>query len=143
EVAYLGFNPATFQRGLYLNSNGQVSLLVDAATPLSGGTLNDIENPALNSQDQAAFLSAFSFPNPNAIYLATAGQLTPLARDGDPAPGGGNFSIPFANPQFGPVINDRGDVAFATWLTGTTGGIFGSGGVFVSSTGGLTRIVGP
>src|SRR5579872_2628998 len=114
EVAYLGFNPATFQRGLYLNSNGQLSLLVDAATPLSGGTLNDIENPVLNSQDQAAFLSAFSFPNPNAIYLATAGQLTPLARDGDPAPGGGNFSIPFANSQFGPVINDRGDVAFAT-----------------------------
>lgn len=144
QVAFLGFAPATGQDGLFLNAAGQISLLVDTATPLpTGGTLNSIENVSLNNQGQVAFLSEFSFPSPNAIYLSTAGQVTPLARDGDPAPGGGNFSIPFGNLRFGPVINDSGEVAFATSLTGTSGGFFGSGGVFLLSQGNLTRIVGP
>ena len=140
DVAFGGFVPASGQQGLFLDSSGQITLLVDHATPLpTGGTLTTVENPSLNVQKQVAFLSEFSFPSPNAIYLSSAGQITALARDGDPAPGGGNFSIPFGNSRFGPVTNDNGQVAFATFLTGTTG----PGGIFLLSQGVLTRIVGP
>jgi hypothetical protein len=144
EVAFTGVVRATGQSGVFLDAGGQETLLVDAATPLpTGGRLTLIENPSLNILRQVAFLAQLSSPSPNAIYLSTAGQVTPLARDGDPAPGGGNFSIPFGDARFGPVINDQGQVAFATFLTGTAGGFFSSEGVFLSNQGTVTRIVGP
>jgi len=40
------------------------------------------------------------------------------------------------------VIDNLGDVAFASSLTGTNGGFFGSGGVFLFKNGVVTRIVG-
>ncbi len=143
-VAFTGFVPATGQSGLFLDSGGITALLVDASAPLPTGGFLNITNPAVNDFGQAVFFSQFSFPTPNAIYLETAGQITPLARDGDPAPGGGTFSIPFAEPRFAPVINDQGQVAFATSLNGVSGGgIFGEHAIFLLSQGVLNRLVGP
>lgn len=142
-VAFTGFAPTIGQSGLFLNFGGATNLLVDASTPLPTGGFLNITSPAVNDFGQAAFFSQFSFPSPNAVYLESAGQITALARDGDPAPGGGNFSIPFAEPQFGPAMNDEGQVVFATSLSGTVRGFFGSNGVFLQNQGALTRIVGP
>jgi len=95
-----------------------------------------VSAPALNDQGQAA-LFIQPFPFPNGIFLFSQGTLTSIARDGDPAPGGGNFVLPFPDPTFGPVIDQNGDVAFAADLD--TGGA----AVFLFSQGTLTRIAGP
>lgn len=142
EIAFDGFEPATQTSGTFLNSGGQTRLLLSSAAPLpGGGTLgNNLINLALNSLDQLAFM-AQPFPAPAGVFTATNGVVTPLATDGAPAPGGGNFLLFFGLTK--PVINDSGDIAFSSRLTGTTGGFFGSSGVFLYKNGTLTRIVGP
>lgn len=143
EVAFEGFDPITFTSGIFLNSAGQNQFLVNAATPApGGGTLSNFANLALNSLDEVAFM-AQPFPGPAGTFLAANGVVIPLAIDGAPAPGGGNFQLFFGFNRLRPVIDDRGDVAFASSLTGTTGGFFGSGGIFLYQNGILSRIVGP
>ena len=136
HVAFSGFG--TFNSGIYLSANGQLSLAIDDNTPLpgGGGIFGTISLNAINDLDQIAFL-AQSFPNPNGMYVLANGQFTTIARDGDTAPGGGTFSLGFPDPRFGPVISNNGDVAFAADLS--TGGR----GVFLFSHGNLTRIAGP
>jgi hypothetical protein len=143
EIAFLGFDPTSATSGIFLNSAGQSQLLLNASTPApGGGTFNNVSNLALNSLDQVAF-EAQPFPGPTGIFVAANGAVTPLAIDGAPAPGGGNFQLFFLDSRHAPVIDDRGDVAFASSLTGTPGGFFGSGGVFLYKNGAVSRIVGP
>ena len=143
EIAFNGFDPNSSTSGIFLNAGGQNQLLVSASAPApGGGTLSNFSNLALNSLDQLAFM-AQPFPGPAGIFLAANGMVTPLATDGAPAPGGGNFQLFFGANRLGPVIDDRGDVAFASALTGTAGGFFGSGGVFLYKNGAVSRIVGP
>jgi len=143
EIAFIGFDPNSSTSGIFLNSGGQNQLLLSASTPApGGGTFNNVSNLALNSLDQLAF-EAQPFPGPAGIFFAKNGVVTPLAIDGAPAPGGGNFQLFFFDPRQAPVIDDRGDVAFASFLTGTPGGFFGSGGIFLYKNGAVSRIVGP
>lgn len=143
DIAFNGFAPGIQTRGVFLNSNGQTNLLLSAATQLPDGTsLNNITNLALNNDDALAFMASPVFPN-TGFFLFSGGQLTTLAANGGPAPGGGNFRIFFGSPTSGPVINNRGDVAFSSLLSGIPGGFFGSAGVFLFSNGALTRVVGP
>jgi hypothetical protein len=143
EIAFLGFDPSSATSGIFLNSAGQSHLLLNASTPApGGGTFNNVSNLALNTLDQVAF-GAQPFPGPTGIFVAANGVVTPLAIDGAPAPGGGNFQLFFLDSRHAPVIDDRGDVAFASYLTGTSGGFFGSGGVFLYKNGAVSRIVGP
>jgi hypothetical protein len=146
EVAFNAFAPSTGTNGVFLNSAGQTRLLIDAATTLpGGGTLNFIQNLALNDQEQLAFLARpFSPLSPSGVFLLANGTLTALANDGDAAPGGGAFSLPFVtDATLGPVINSGGTVAFATALSGIPDQIFNAHGIFVFRNGTLTRIVGP
>jgi hypothetical protein len=143
EIAFLGFDPSSATSGIFLNSAGQSQLLLNASTPApGGGTFNNVSNLALNSLGQVAF-GAQPFPGPTGIFVAANGVVTSLAIDGALAPGGGNFQLFFLDSRHAPVIDDRGDVAFATFLTGTSGGFFGSGGVFLYKNGAVSRIVGP
>jgi hypothetical protein len=143
EIAFVGVNLANFAPGIFLNSKGQNRLLLNAATPVpGGGTIGQFFNLSLNSLDQLAFMAQSSF-GATGIFFSANGGLTPLATDGSAAPGGGNFLLFLANPRSGPVIDNSGDVAFASALTGTNGGFFGSGGVFLFKNGLVTRIVGP
>jgi hypothetical protein len=143
EIAFIGFDPNSSTSGIFLNSGRQNQLLLSASTPApGGGTFNNVSNLALNSLDQLAF-EAQPFPGPAGIFFAKNGVVTPLAIDGAPAPGGGNFQLFFFDPRQAPVIDDRGDVAFASFLTGTPGGFFGSGGIFLYKNGAVSRIVGP
>ena len=143
EIAFNAFDPNSFTSGIFLNSGGQNRLLVSASAPApGGGTFGNFSSLALNSLDQLAFIAQ---PSSSAagVFLSSNGAVTPLATDGTPAPGGGNFQLFFGFPHFGPVIDDGGDVAFASFLTGTPGGFFGSGGIFLFKNGALSRIVGP
>jgi hypothetical protein len=143
QIAFYGFDPNSLTSGVFLNSGGVSQLLLSASTPApGGGTFNNLSNLALNSLNQIAFESQ-PFPGPAGIFLATNGVVATLATDGAPAPGGGNFQLFFFDPRQAPVIDDRGDVAFASALTGTAGGFFGSGGVFLYKNGAVSRIVGP
>jgi len=141
EIAFNGFDPASQTSGTFLNSSGQTRLLLSSATPLpGGGTLGNPINLALNNLDQLAFM-AQPFPGPAGVFTAINGIVTPLATDGAAAPGGGNFLLFFGLAR--PVINDNGDIAFSSLLTGTSGGFFGSSGVFLYKDGTPSRIVGP
>lgn len=143
DIAFNGFAPGIGTGGVFLNSNGQTQLLLSAARQLPDGTtLNNITNLALNNQQALAFMAAPVFPT-TSFFLFANGQLTTLASSGNPAPGGGTFQIFFQDPSLGPVMNNSGDVVFASSLTGTTGGFFGSSGVYLFSNGTLTRVVGP
>lgn len=136
NVAFSGF--ATNSGGVYVASGGQISLAVSDGDFIPGSLepFATVSLNAVNDQGLIAFL-AQSFPFPNGMYVGTNGQFTLIARDGDPAPGGGNFSLLFPDPRFGPVINNNGDVAFAAELS--TGGR----GVFLYHQGTLSRIAGP
>jgi len=141
EIAFKGFDPASQTSGTFLNSSGQTRLLLSAATPLpGGGTLGNPINLALKNLDQLAFM-AQPFPGPAGVFTAINGIVTPLATDCAAAPGGGNFLLFFGLSH--PVINDHGDIAFSSLLTGVSGGFFGSSGVFLYEDGTLSRIVGP
>ncbi len=143
EVAFVGVDLASFTSGLYLNSKGQTQLLLPSATPVpGGGTFGQFFNLSLNNLRQLAFMGQSTFGS-TGIFFSSNGSLTSLATDGGAAPGGGNFQIFLANPRSGPVIDNSGDVAFASSLTGTDGGFFGSGGVFLFKNGVVSRIVGP
>lgn len=143
ETAFVGVNLTNFAPGIFLNSKGQNTLLLNASTPVpGGGTFSQFFNLSLNNLDQLAFMGQSTF-GATGIFLSSNGALTPLATDGGAAPGGGNFLLFLANPRSGPVINNSGDVAFASALTGTDGGFFGSGGIFLFKNGVGTRIVGP
>jgi hypothetical protein len=143
QIAFYGFDPNSLTSGVFLNSGGVNQLLLSASTPApGGGTFNNLSNLTLNSLDQVAFESQ-PFPGPAGIFLATNGVVATLATDGAPAPGGGNFQLFFFDPRQAPGIDDRGDVAFASFLTGTPGGFFGSGGIFLYKNGAVSRIVGP
>lgn len=143
EIAFVGVNLANFAPGVFLNSKGQTQLLLNAATPVpGGGALSQFFNLSLNTLDQLAFMGQSSF-GVTGVFFSSNGALTPLAIDGGAAPGGGNFRLFLANPRSGPVIDNSGDVAFASSLTGTNGGFFGSGGVFLFKNEVVTRIVGP
>ncbi|HET9181114.1 MAG TPA: choice-of-anchor tandem repeat NxxGxxAF-containing protein [Candidatus Angelobacter sp.] len=136
NIAFSAF--ATSSAGVYVASGGQISLAVNGndLVPGGAGIFGTVSLNAINDQGEIAFL-AQSFPFPNGMYVGANGQFTLLARDGDPAPGGGNFSLLFPDPRYGPVINNNGEVAFAADLS--TGGR----GVFLYHQGTLTRIAGP
>jgi len=143
HIAFNGFAPASQTSGVFLTSGGPSQLLLNAATQLPDGTsLNNISNLALNNHNDLAFMATPVFPT-TGFFLFSNGTVTTLATDGSPAPGGGAFQIFFGSTKVGPVINNRGEVAFASSLSGTARGIFGSGGVFLFKKGVLTRIVGP
>jgi hypothetical protein len=136
------FDPANFVFSVFLNSGGQTKLLVNGSTPApGGGTLSNFFGLSLNNQDQLAFMSQSSI-GITGIFLSSNGTLTPLAIDGEAAPGGGNFQPFFFDPRMKPVIDNRGDVAFASFIISTDGELFSSG-VFLFKNGAVTRIVGP
>ena len=121
---------STSTSGLYLSSNGTVS-------SLPGGIAVQVaDNPSINDSDQVAFFSE-PWPQPYGIYLVSNGRATPIALDGDAAPGGDNFSLPYPDASFGPILNNRGDIVFSPFLVG------GGQGTYLYSNGTIIRIAGP
>jgi len=127
DVAFFGYGASG--GGFYLSSNGQTSFLT--VPPGFPAKL------AVNSSDSLAFLVQGTFPDPTGIYTYSNGITTPLAVNGSPAPGGGNFSYPFAGNRFGPVMNDSGTIAFAAPLD-----VANQSGIYLFANGTLSRVIG-
>jgi hypothetical protein len=137
QVAFAGSTIGGAGQGLYLYSQGEVTVLIDDFTPgPSGASLGTFSSPSLNDNGDVAFFDQ-PFPQPNAILFLSGGNLTVIAKDGGPAPGGGNVSLPFPDPSFGPSVNVQGQVVFSADLS--TGGE----AVYLYSQGALVRIAGP
>jgi len=116
--------------GLYLWKNGVLSSLG------SGDLVAATDDPSINDADDVAFFSQ-PYPAPYGIYLYTNGNMIPIALDGDPAPGGDYYSLPYADTTFGPILNNQGDVVFSAFLAG------GGEATYLYSQGVVTRIAGP
>lgn len=137
QVAFAGSTIGGAGHGLYLYSAGQLSVMLDDFSPTPPGiTLGTFSLPSLNDSGQVAFFDQ-PFPQPNAFLFFSAGNLTLVAQDGGPAPGGGSFSLPFPDPSFGPSLNVHGQIAFSANLS--TGGE----AVFLYSQGAWIRVAGP
>jgi hypothetical protein len=112
--------------GIFLSSKHRlraIALAGSASSGIPGGTLTELQAPALNDSGEVAFLAGVRRGRDTleAIYLHRVGKLRKIAATGDPAPGGGSFSA------FGaPALNRNGEVAFAAVIDGgsVTGGIF-------------------
>lgn len=112
-----------------------VAVVGSAAPGIASGTLANLDAPALNDRGDVAFLATVrrGRESVETIYLSSAGTLTKVVAQGDPAPAGGAFA------GFGvPALNNSGAVAFAAVVEGRAV----PGGVFVAEGGRIRMLVG-
>jgi hypothetical protein len=119
-------------RGLFLYRAATGTILkvaaVGDASP-AGGTLGAIGPGSMNAQGDVAFLATGASPNDHQILLWQGGVLSLVARDGDPAPGGGVYQY-VGSESFGftdgtsipigplPDLNNLGQIAFRGIVSG-------------------------
>ncbi len=99
-----------------------------------GGTLGEFGAPVYNSGGQAAFSMNYKVTSDGEAILRSDGASLLVARTGMPAP---DLNGTYSNLKE-PSMNDAGEVAFKSDLTGTTGGSLDDSGIYV---GGATVIV--
>ncbi len=80
--------------------------------PGGGNFFFDFEPGGINNRGDVSF-GADLTTGGEGVFLWSQGQLSAIARHGDPAPGGGTFGPGFLGA---PQINDQGDMAFAFML---------------------------
>ena len=136
-VAFLG--TAAGGQGIYTASGSTVNKIARAGDPApQGGNFTSFGAPSLNAAGQVAFAGTVN-TGATGLYLFSQGQITRLATEGDPAPGGGVFASLSA-----PSLNGAGDVAFVGNLSPFPPNCcFGESGVFLYSSGNLSKIVRP
>lgn len=121
---YIGLGVGIFQA----NKKGAISSVVSPGDPApGGGTFDFAANGYVNSGGDVAFGAHIASDPCNSNAPQTAiircfesvyvkkkgtGEITSIAHQGDPAPGGGTYRF-----AFGPVINSRGDIVFIGDLT--------------------------
>jgi len=116
---------------LYHGASGQIVKVAAIGDPSPiGGTFGAVGPGSLNNNGQVVFLaSAVGTTNSN-IFMWDNGVVTKVAAVGDPAPGGGTYSLlgteslggfqDGTNIPVGPVpdINDSGQIAFRAIVSG-------------------------
>jgi len=115
---------------------------LDNPAPGGGNFTFDFEPSALNNSGEVPFTADVTTGG-EAVFVGFGGQLTQIARSGQPAPGGGTFGP----TEFGRLgVNDGGDIAIPFSLEPfdfnapvTNGGLFR----FSHSTQTLSRVAGP
>ena len=123
-------------RGLFLYQadSGQIISVAAVGDPSPlGGTLTEIGPGSMNNNDEIVFIAKNSGTNNVNILKWTDGAITKHVAVGDPAPGGGTFSI-LAGESLGfvdgtripigdvPGINNVGQVSFFSVIQGGPGG---------------------
>ncbi|MBI5764332.1 MAG: thrombospondin type 3 repeat-containing protein [Planctomycetes bacterium] len=86
------------------------------APGLAGQTIGNINSYTVNSNGYHAFLSlvagaGVTVENDECIWLEDAGGLHLIAREGDPAPGGGTYGL-----LYPPALSATGEIAYASFL---------------------------
>jgi hypothetical protein len=102
--------------GIYRGDGQNLSTIFAAnqAAP-GGGTFVDFSDPIINNKGQVlaqAMLANAS--GPTGLFLSDGIDSVAIARAGEPAPKGGNYSSFFGLQ----VLNDRGQIAFSSLLSG-------------------------
>lgn len=128
QVAF--FEYGTGGSGLSLYSDGKTSFL----TTVPQGYPYSL---SLSGSDSLALFVQGTSPNQTGIYYYADGTLAPVAVNGSPAPGGGDFSYPFWETPFAPALNDNGALVFAAPLN-----IANQYGIYLFENNALSRVVG-
>lgn len=123
----------------YLKKAGanRIQLIARQGGPAAGGgTCHGTIGRRLNNRGQIAF-GCIMGPAPDVfalrgLFLNSEGQTVPIARPGDPMPGGGRLVAAAGGEVF--HLNNDGDVAFAARLD------TGEDGLYVSSEGSLRLV---
>lgn len=112
------------------------------ADPSGNGSFSNFPSrPVINDAGQVALsiglIGTTGGPTDDrGIFLGDGTTLVMLAREGQPGPGGGTFSL-----LAGHALNNAGQVSFRAGLTGTSGGFADNEGLFRSDGTTLTEIV--
>lgn len=126
-VAFRGRDHIDFESELWSNPSGVMQQIVGTGDELPGGQsfFSHIGYPTINSAGDLAFLAHTSTNQPGdlnsyGLWLSQEGNLTSVARTGDPAPGvEGVFSTYAAGALNNvPGLSDEGVVVFAAKLEG-------------------------
>lgn len=142
DTAFRGFMPPTAGPGNFPSSGvfaGAPTLIdkvaeVGDAAPGTVSNFSQFRTPALSNTRHVAFVGNIGGGTSEGVWQRLdGGSLTRIAGAGDAAPGGGTFSILFGDTV---AINDTGDVAFTSQLTGGTI----PDGVYVSRNGGIDKV---
>lgn len=129
--------------GIFRGSGGALTQIVrqGQAAPDNDGTFGGMlgqtstsfSSPSLNASGQAAFQANLeSTANSTGIFVGSGGNLTQIVRQGQSPPDEDGTFFSFREP----AINDAGQTAFTSILSGTTR----ASGVFRGSGGELTQI---
>ena len=120
---------------------GEITSIAHQGDPApGGGTYRLAFGPVINNGGDIVFIGDLT-PAPDflqdlAVFLNVGGVTVPIARPGDPMPGGGNLAT--AAPPDGRItnynLNNRGDVSFHGFLD------TGEDGIYVSSHGALSLV---
>jgi hypothetical protein len=127
-------------------ATGKLRSIAHAGDPApGGGVYRQAISPVLNDQGDLVFLGDLTPPplarQVTGVYLHSKGITIPVARPGDPMPGGGRFVTASNIIGWQISVNNRGDVAFNAALdTDDNGDSVPDTGLFVWSHG-LLRLV--
>jgi hypothetical protein len=125
-------NGGSSRRALFLHrgASGQIVKVAAIGDPSPiGGTFGAVGPGSLNNNGQVVFLASAVGTTNSDIFMWDNGAITKVAAVGDPAPGGGTYSLlgtesagfqDGTNIPVGPVpdINDSGQIAFRAIVSG-------------------------
>ncbi len=92
-------------------SNGQTTIVAAFGDPApGGGTFIDAGGALINASGQIVFSANVTAPGRPGIFLWSDGSTQLIVRDGDPAPGGGTFTLSYEYS-----LNELGEIAFGAF----------------------------
>ena len=119
--------------GIYRGDGQNITTIFAANQPVpGGGTFVDFGEPVINKHGQVLALANLdNAVGPFGVVVGDGTDTVAIAISGQAAPKGGIYSTSVALQFLGRVLNDRGQVAFAAFLTGGTSqsGIFRGDGI--------------
>lgn len=94
-----------------LQSNGQTTIAAAFGDPApGGGTFIGAGGALMNASGQIVFSADETAPGRPGIFLWSNSSTQVIVRDGDPAPGGGTFTLSYEYS-----LNELGEIAFGTF----------------------------
>ncbi|HEX8324928.1 MAG TPA: choice-of-anchor tandem repeat NxxGxxAF-containing protein [Tepidisphaeraceae bacterium] len=138
QVAFLALTGDSSNRGIFAGTPGAVAAVARSGTPApGGGNYGFLNDPVLNGAGQVAFTAGLTGgTSTQGIFVGTPGAVAAVARNGTPAPGGGNYG-----DFFSPVLNGAGQVAFTAGLTGLGVNAANDSALFAGLPGAVMQIV--
>jgi len=111
-VASVGEDFGVDYDGIFLNSNGAISLVVKSGAPApGGGTLYGFSNLLINDEKRIVFQASIEGGNAvSGIFTVTSEGIQKIATTGEAAPIGGNYSAFYTL-----LLNSGGSVAFFSY----------------------------